>query len=287
MKRVLLFILFTAVAASAQLQRYDSFAATTASASGIGNLTQVIANATLTVFNQPAVGVSCAGGGCTAASTFTSRTGATPCGAGVPLTRPTANTCIGTADSQGNFGFWAAAGAYQYCVAATSLTTQCYNVILGPPLDGNNTFTGNNIFSNAITSTSGQVAGNPIPLVAQILQKAETGSADANVLTFTPPAAAGTYRACMSINVASATSGVIGWTLSWTDSNGSSQSAIPISLFQQGVAAPALTFTVSSEVNFYSCWQFDVNNAAASIVFKWVGGGTTAAKVSATIERII
>lgn len=32
--------------------------------------------------------------------------------------------------------------------------------------------------------------------------------------------------------------------------------------------------------------MIDTNNAAANIVVKWVGGGTTAAKMSATIERV-
>ena len=118
-------------------------------------------------------------------------------------------------------------------------------------------------------------------------QKAETGAADANVLTATPIAAAGTYRACFTASVSSATAGVIGWTLSFTDSNGNAQANIAQSLFQGGTAAPALTFTTSAAGNYQSCSQFDINNAAASIIVKWVGGGTTAAKVSATVERLI
>lgn len=117
-------------------------------------------------------------------------------------------------------------------------------------------------------------------------QKSETTTADANVLTFTPPSTIGTYRACVVISVSSATAGVISWTLSWTDSNGNAQSNIAQGLFQQGTAAPNTTFTTSAAGNYNGCSTFDVNNAGANVVVKWVGGGTTAAKMSATIERL-
>lgn len=116
-------------------------------------------------------------------------------------------------------------------------------------------------------------------------QSAETGTA-ATLLTVTPASAVGTYRACVSVSVSAATSGVIGWTLSWTDSNGNAQSNAAMSLFQQGTAAPALTFTTSAAGNYGGCYEFDVNNAGSAIAVKWVGGGTTTAKVSATVERL-
>lgn len=116
-------------------------------------------------------------------------------------------------------------------------------------------------------------------------QKSETGSADSSVLAVTPASAVGTYRVCYTASVSSATSGVIGFTLSWTDSNGNAQSNIALSLFQGGTAAPALTFTTSAAGDYGNCFVFDVNSGAAAITLKWVGGGTTAAKVSAAIER--
>lgn len=122
---------------------------------------------------------------------------------------------------------------------------------------------------------------------ASTLQKAETGTADASVLTFASFAAALTYRVCFDASVSSATSGVVGWTLSWTDSNGNAQTNIAQPLFQYGTAAPALTFTTSAVGNYGSCAVIDTNNSGANIVVKWVGGGTTAAKVSATVERMI
>jgi hypothetical protein len=141
------------------------------------------------------------------------------------------------------------------------------------------------LIENGVSAGSG---GMGFPIEQGITsQKPETGAADANVLTVTPAASVGNFRVCFTASVSSATAGVIGWTLSWTDSNGNAQSNIAESLFQQGTAAPALTFTTSAASNYQSCSEIDVNNAAAAIVVKWVGGGTTAAKVSATIERLI
>lgn len=117
-------------------------------------------------------------------------------------------------------------------------------------------------------------------------QKSETGSADGSLLSITPAGTAGSYRACFDASVSSATSGVIGWTLSWTDSNGNAQSNIAMSLFQEGTAAPANTFTTSAAGNYDSCHKIDVDNSGSTIAVKWVGGGTTVAKVSAIIERI-
>lgn len=117
-------------------------------------------------------------------------------------------------------------------------------------------------------------------------QKTETGSADASVLSLTPVAAAGTYRACLNASVSSATSGIIAWTLSYKNSNSVAQTNDTMPLFQQGTAAPNTTFTTSAAGEYQGCWQFDIDNSATAIVVKWVGGGTTAAKVSATIERL-
>ena len=122
---------------------------------------------------------------------------------------------------------------------------------------------------------------------AATLQKNETTSADANVLTYTPIAAAGVYRGCVSISVSAATSGVISWTLSWKDSNGNTQTNVVQDLFQDGTAAPATSFTTSAASNYHFCRELDVDNSATSIVFKWVGGGTTTTKMSASIERLI
>jgi len=141
--------------------------------------------------------------------------------------------------------------------------------------------------ANLISDTATQTLTNKTVNFGATLQKPETQAADANVLTVTPLANAGLYRACVSISVSSATSGVIAWTLSWTDSNGNAQSNVAQDLFQDGTAAPATTFTTNAAGNYHFCRELDVNNAAANIVVKWVGGGTSAAKMSASLERLI
>jgi hypothetical protein len=147
-----------------------------------------------------------------------------------------------------------------------------------------------NVNTGGLPTQSNNVtlAGQGYPLIVGVTsQKSETGTADASVLAVTPASAVGTYQACVSISVSSGTSGVIGWTLSWTDSNGNAQSSVAQSLFQGGTAAPALTFTTSAAGNYSSCTSFDVNSAGAAITVKWVGGGTTAAKMTAYVTRII
>jgi hypothetical protein len=117
-------------------------------------------------------------------------------------------------------------------------------------------------------------------------QKAEVG-ADANVLTVAPAAAVGTYRITIVISVSAATSATLGWTATWTDSNGNAQTPTNLALTQSGVAAPALTFTTSAAGNYYGEAIIDVNNAGTSIVVKTTFAGTSVAyKVTATIERI-
>lgn len=156
---------------------------------------------------------------------------------------------------------------------------------------------------NQVTGSTGIVSSNgtafttynsesslPAPGVAYLkgitTQKNETTTADANVLTVTPAAAVGTYRVSIAVSVSAATAGVIAWTLSWTDSNGTAQANIAMPIFQFGTAAPNTTFTTSVAGNYFGDAVIDINNAAASIIVKWVGGGTTTAKMSATIERL-
>ena len=86
--------------------------------------------------------------------------------------------------------------------------------------------------------------------------------------------------------MASATSGVISLTVSYTDSNGNALSNNAMPLFQQGTAAPATTFTTSAASRYSGSYVIDVNNAQAKIIVKWVGGGTSSEKVTAIIEQL-
>lgn len=172
-------------------------------------------------------------------------------------------------------------GSNKLYIANTNTTT---------PLIGGDFSAGTLQFNGAggITNYRGvTLAGAGIPSISGFTsQKAETAAADANVLTVTPPAAAGTYRVSVAISVSSATNGVISWTLTYKDSNGNAQSNIQQQIFQMGTAAPNVTFTTSAAGNYYGSVLIDVDNSQTAIVVAWVGGGTTAAKISASIERL-
>lgn len=130
-------------------------------------------------------------------------------------------------------------------------------------------------------------AGNGLVVVyGATSQKSET-AADASVLSFTPPAAAGTYRINFVLSLSAANAATLGWTATWTDSNGAAQAPTNLSLSQSGTAAPALTFTTSLAGNYYGTAIVDVNNSATAIVVKLTFSGTSfSGKASATIERL-
>ena len=91
-----------------------------------------------------------------------------------------------------------------------------------PPLPnpGSN---GNLLTSNGTIWTSAAPA-TTFPNVVEITkQKSETG-ADANVLTYTPPAVAGVYRLHFVADMSADNLAVLGWTATWKDSNGNAQS---------------------------------------------------------------
>jgi hypothetical protein len=162
------------------------------------------------------------------------------------------------------------------------------NVITVPsPTAGGNLVT-DNFLGKFTLYNSIAVAGNAIPSIyGATSQKAES-AADANVLTFTPPAVAGTYRLRFVLSISAAASAVVGWTATWTDSNGSARTPANLSLFLEGTAAPALTFTTSAVGNYYGDATIDINNSATAIVIKFtLASGTITAKASATIERLI
>jgi len=281
-KRLIPLLLLSALAYG-QNSRYDSYAFG-AIALPQGPTIIALTNATITVFSCTPNTSSCV----SAASLCASITDAV-CGLGNSV----------ASDSAGNFHFYALPGRYRYTVSGVGFTTYTVTDVILPAslidnirIPSSPSFTGTVTFSNQIvlpvtTSLTPLAANNPTSLVGVTSQKAETGTADANVLTFTPPAVAGSYRVCYDASVASATAGVIGFTLSWTDSSANAQANIALSLTQMGTAAPALTFTTSAAGDYGSCQTIDVNNAAVAIVVKWVGGGVSAAKASVTIERII
>src|SRR5215470_9708530 len=140
-----------------------------------------------------------------------------------------------------------------------------------------------------ITSYSGvATAGQGAVVVVGATNQRSESAADANVLTFTPPAAAGLYEIGVNVSVSAAASAVLGWTATWTDSNGNAQTPTNLALSQistggaSGAAAPALTFTTSAASNYSGNFQIDVGSGAVPIVIKFtLTGGTVTAKVSA------
>lgn len=137
--------------------------------------------------------------------------------------------------------------------------------------------------SNNIT-----LAGQGYPLIAGVTSQKVESAADATVLSVTPAAAVGTYRVSIAISVSAATAATLGWTATWTDSNGNPQTPTNLAIFQSGIAAPALTLVLAAAGNLYGDAIIDVNNAATAIVVKLTFAGTSfTAKVSATVERLI
>lgn len=143
--------------------------------------------------------------------------------------------------------------------------------------------------SGKITTYSGQfTAGQGVPpIFAATSQKAETG-ADASLLSFTPPAVAGSYRLRIVLSISAANAAVIGWTATWKDSNANAQAPANLALFQSGTALPALTFTTSVAGNYYADIQIDIDGSATAIVIKITFSGTSVTlKATATIEQIV
>lgn len=131
-------------------------------------------------------------------------------------------------------------------------------------------------------------AGNGLTSIYGSTSQKTESAADTNVLTFTPPATVGSYRIRFVMSVSAANAATLGWTATWTDSNGNAQTPTNLALTQSGAAAPALTFTTSAAGNYYGYADIDTNNAATAIVVKLTFAGTSfTAKVSATIERVI
>jgi hypothetical protein len=131
-------------------------------------------------------------------------------------------------------------------------------------------------------------AGNGLASVNGATSQKSESAVDANVLTVTPAAVVGSYRLRFVMSVASATAAILGWTATWTDSNGNAQTPTNFSLTQIGTAVPALTFTAAAAGNYYGQADIDVNAAAVNIVIKLtLVSGSFSAKVSATVERLI
>jgi hypothetical protein len=149
------------------------------------------------------------------------------------------------------------------------------------------TISGGSRIGQIVTYNGVNTAGLGVPAIyGAISQVNVTSTANASLLSYTPPAQAGTYRVLLAVTVSSATSGVVSLTLTWKNAYSVSESAIAILLFQNQVATPATSFTTSAAGYYAGDQVIDIDNSQTPIVLGWVGGGTITAKVSATIEQM-
>lgn len=142
--------------------------------------------------------------------------------------------------------------------------------------------------SGKITNYNGiGTAGNGVSTVMAVTSQKSESALDTNVLTFTPPAATGTYRLSVVLSLSAASAAVLGWTATWKDSNAAAQSPTNLSFSQDGTALPALTFTAAGAGNYYGSAIIDTDASATNIVIKLTFTGTSfTGKMSATIERL-
>jgi hypothetical protein len=130
-------------------------------------------------------------------------------------------------------------------------------------------------------------AGLGVPgIYAATVSKAETGTADATLLDYPPPATAGVYRISVQADVKTATSGVISFSVTHDDSAGAEVAAAVMSIYQLGTAAPALSFTTSAVSHYYGSYICSIDNGGEHITVGWVGGGTQTTNVTATLEQL-
>lgn len=141
MKRIALLLFLFALPAFAQNIRWDSQTTTT---TGTGQMLPVLAlpNSQVNFF------INCTTLPCTTpATTYQSATSATACpsNAQVVWQSPSGTGCQAVSDSQGNFGGWFAAGAYQYVVQVSGITAGPYQFNVGGGGGGGSSFNGGTI----------------------------------------------------------------------------------------------------------------------------------------------
>jgi hypothetical protein len=110
-------VLFScAFGASAQAVRVDLTATTTINNSGPGFLPPLLAipQAQVTICNAPASGSPCNN----YATTYTDATGGMTCPTSQPIVLAMIPGCTSSADNNGRFGFWLAAGNYVYSISS-------------------------------------------------------------------------------------------------------------------------------------------------------------------------
>lgn len=117
--------------------------------------------------------------------------------------------------------------------------------------------------------------------IANTFQKAETG-ADANVLTYTPPAIAGHYLASVGIDC-SIWAANMSCTLTYHDSNGS---AVSKALYFTDLTTGANLTVIAAAGNYGVAFPFDIDNSATTIVFAVTGAVGNTYKISVHLAHL-
>lgn len=130
-------------------------------------------------------------------------------------------------------------------------------------------------------------AGIGISTVYQTTFQKSENAADANVLTYTPPSVAGSYKLFIVMSVSAATAGILGWTATWHDANGGARAPTNLPIMQASTGLSAATFTLAAADVLSGVFPIDIDNSANNIVIKLtLASGSFTALVSAWIEQV-
>lgn len=153
-----LFVLLATTLIFGQASRSDpSPAQTTVTFNGLTVVT-TIPGAAVSVCLFQLSGTSCT----VLATTYTNNLAGTPCPTSAQIVLASTQTCVGNADTQGNFGFWALPGLYSYCVSGAGVTPYCNAVTVSPNVNAVNSISAgtinvsilNNIYNPALCGSA-------------------------------------------------------------------------------------------------------------------------------------
>lgn len=128
-------------------------------------------------------------------------------------------------------------------------------------------------------------AGTGIPYIIGSAATGSVSSTQTNLINYTPPASAGSYRLCYVIaNTSGTNTGTTTLTIAYTSAAGVAQSFTP-PIAQEG-SAILLTAATGASKDFDGCTYFSINNAAAAITATFTVSGTVATFINASLEQL-
>ena len=127
MKKLLLFLLFPLIAA-AQGSRYDSTVLQQGTIDTVTNAVIIPVNPIISFCVYPASGVPCTN----KATTFTDKTLTVACPTSTQITLAGTNTCVGSPDTQDNWGVWVPPGTYSYTITGPGVLNNGPYVVTVP-----------------------------------------------------------------------------------------------------------------------------------------------------------